>query len=201
MKITEKQIKDYHAQAEGYLKREIEKDYPDVFKVDLWDKWLVDDKYPLWMLYFKKETNSYKGLDGLSNWVEKKMDEDPNKNKRNKPATQEQILEMLSKEAVKRGYKDGNHKCLNNKNTILCVDTGFNYCDRTNSLLFNWNVIFKDGTWAAIIEPVYEWKYLIKFIESKEFKATNYFYTSKKEIQAIDYKVISKIKETKRLRK
>ena len=203
MKITEKQIKDYHAQAEGYIKLEIEKDYPEVFKVDLWDKWLVNDTEPVWMAFYNKEKNYFTGLNSIGVWFEKVRVSDPNKNELNKPATQEQILEMLSKEAVKRGFKEGNHKCLNNKNTLVGVVTGFNYCERTNSLLFNWNVIFKDGTWAAIIDPVYEWQYVYRS-HSDSYQVSMGFYTDKKDFNAQANSrllAISKIKETKRLRK
>jgi len=161
MKITEKQIKDYHAQAERSLQRRIEKDYPEVFKVDLWDKWLVDDKYPEWMGFYKKENNRLTCLNHNGLWVDTEILVNPNNDARNKPATHEQILEKLSKEAVKRGYKEGNHKCLSGS-TVAGEKTGFEYYLDTNNLYFNRNRIFNKGTWAAIAEPVYEWQYVYR---------------------------------------
>jgi hypothetical protein len=202
MKITEKQIKDYHAQAEGSLQREIEKDYPEVFKVDLWDKWLVDDGYPEWMSFYEKEQNYVTGLDSSGVWFEQVKVSDPNKSERNKPATHEQILEKLSKEAVKRGYKEGNHKCLTG-DTVKGEKIGFEYYSDTNNLYFNRNRIFHDGTWAAIVEPVYEWQYLCRSPSAGVYGVSTAFYTSKKDFntQNKDRIVISKIKESKRLRK
>jgi hypothetical protein len=159
MKITEKQIKDYHAQAEGSLQREIEKDYPEVFEVDLWDKWLVDDKFSNWLMFYQKENNKAIGFTTSGNWKEYELCSNPYHDNRNKPATHEQIIAMLSKEAVKRGYKEGNHKCLTG-DTVKGEKIGFEYYFGTNSLYFNRNRIFHDGTWAAIVEPVYEWQYL-----------------------------------------
>jgi hypothetical protein len=201
MKITEKQIKEYHAQAEGYLKREIEKDYPEVFKVDLWDKWLVDDTEPGWMAFYNKEKNHFTGTYSDDKWIKEETPEDPHYDQNNKPATHEQILAMLSKEAVKRGYKDGNHECLLG-HTVAGKETGFVYYANTNHLYFNGNCIFNKGTWAAIIEPVYEWQYVYR-CQSHAYQVSMGFYINKKDFnsQTRDRLAISKIKETKRLRK
>jgi hypothetical protein len=202
MKITEKQIKDYHAQAEGSLQREIEKDYPEVFKVDLWDKWLVDNNFSNWLMFYQKENNKAIGVKTSGNWGEYKLCSNPNHDKRNKPATHEQVLAMLSKEAVKRGYKEGNHKCLTS-HTVKGEKIGFEYYFGTNSLYFNRNRIFHDGTWAAIVEPVYEWQYAYRFQSDDYYQVSMAFYTSKKDFntQTDSRLAIVKIKESKRLRK
>ena len=201
MKITEKQIKDYHAQAERSLQRRIEKDYPEVFKVDLWDKWLVDDTVPEWMGFYKKENNRLTCLNHNGLWVDTEILVNPNNDARNKPATHEQILEKLSKEAVKRGYKEGNHKCLSGS-TVAGEKTGFEYYLDTNNLYFNRNRIFNKGTWAAIAEPVYEWQYVYRN-QSNAYQVSMGFYTSKKDFntQTESLLAICKVKESKRLRR
>ena len=70
-------------------------------------------------------------------------------------ATTEEWGSALIEEARKRGYKNGNHKCLSDWSTSeLAID---NYFLDENDLFIGKdgganNIIFKDGVWAEIIK-------------------------------------------------
>jgi hypothetical protein len=72
-------------------------------------------------------------------------------------ATEEQILKFMIPEAKKRGYKNGNYKCMYMRNYTAEVEE--------NSFLFedwqlwqgahdNANLIFEKGKWAEIIQTI-----------------------------------------------
>lgn len=69
-----------------------------------------------------------------------------------RPATNEEVLEALSNEAVKRGYRNG--VLLISCESVEMKPYGqFVYCGKTNRLYFGGATIMKNGQWATIIQP------------------------------------------------
>ena len=73
-------------------------------------------------------------------------------------ATKEEVETALIAEAKRRGFKDGNHKCLRGETLPKCNKRMY-YDEDMNELRFTiesrYNVIFKNGKWAEIIsEPI-----------------------------------------------
>ena len=201
MKITKQMVRSYHEQANAALKNQIEYDYPKLFKEDLWNKWLVDDRYPLWLGFYTKQTNTVIGISTLGGWTEYVINANPNDNKNNKPATEEQILERLTKEANKKGYKEGNHECLIGS-TYSSYNNGFKYLIKKNQLFLNGNCIFNKGVWAEIIEkPVYEWQWLVSYCGGKYKLSHNHYHDLDSASQSTTGILIKRIEETKRLKK
>lgn len=69
------------------------------------------------------------------------------------PANHKELETALIAEAKKRGYADGNYKCLSGGSTVKHND---NYIFENGNLYSGWehhfrNVIFKNGKWAEII--------------------------------------------------
>jgi len=194
-------VRSYHDQANEALKNQIEYDFPKLFKVDLWDNWLVDDKYPMWLGYFKKENSKALGVNHRGNWDEHQTLRNPNHDNHNKIATEEQIFEGLTKEAKRRGYKEGNHKCLVVQNEYKTSITGSQYFPNSNRLYLNGRCVFNDGVWAEIIEkPVYEWQWLMR--NNNTYWLTHGYHEDVRHIcRNTNNRIVKRIKETKRLRK
>lgn len=72
--------------------------------------------------------------------------------------TESEVLEALTKEAVKRGYKNGNYKCLSIPTHTLFTNESFSYDSELNTLVkgdsLSKNVVFKNGVWAEIIPSI-----------------------------------------------
>lgn len=72
------------------------------------------------------------------------------------PATEKEVEEALVKEAIKRGYENGNYKCLTIGNTYVHSDN-YEYCSDENKLFSGWNkddrrnMVFNNGIWAEIL--------------------------------------------------
>jgi len=73
-------------------------------------------------------------------------------------ATESEVFEALKKEAINRGYKNGNFKCLLMPDFTHKVMNNFHFQDNMlfhgESNVHKNNVIFKDGQWAEIIETI-----------------------------------------------
>jgi len=83
-------------------------------------------------------------------------------------ATDSEVLEALKNEAIKRGYKKGNYKCLTGLNTYTDIEDNFFIQDG-----YLWegkigmaNKVFDNGTWATII-PTYTKKEAEKMLNAK----------------------------------
>lgn len=69
-------------------------------------------------------------------------------------ATQEEVEEALKAEAIKRGYKKGNHKCLNSPIVENCLEDVYSF--ESGKLWYGGkyaNCVFFNGEWAEIIQP------------------------------------------------
>ena len=119
------------------------------------------------------------------------------------PATNKEVKEALIKEAKKRGYKNGNYKCLEDPNLTRDIENAI-YVVKDGCLLVKdgiyINTIFDDGKWAEIIEePVYEYRWINNDKVEEGYYAIA---TTCKDIKdslyiTIDHKPIT---ETKRIR-
>lgn len=124
--------------------------------------WYVDKSQKGWIANFDFDTNKVYGIDTNGNWFKNYIDElDINDFKKgvNIPATHSEVQEALTKEAVKRGFKEG-VKCKGIKYTtkqIIHDNINFDYwfndnilwvdaADETRSI-----VIFRNGTWATVL--------------------------------------------------
>lgn len=71
-------------------------------------------------------------------------------------ATESEVFEALKNEAVKRGYKNGNHRCLNSCITESRVEDTYHMDN--GDLWYGTNVsancVFKKGVWAEIIPTI-----------------------------------------------
>jgi hypothetical protein len=121
-------------------------------------------------------------------------------------ATDEEVSEALIEEAKRRGYKNGNYKCISGLKTYEVKDSFF--LDQGELWMGKSglsNQVFENGVWAEIIEeenPVYEWQYIYNCPFDGCSKSTGY-YTSKKEFKrlVVTLPPIKKVKESKRIRK
>lgn len=109
------------------------------------------------------------GYSNSQGWVDKcEWLRYPNCNGLAKKATKQEVEEALIKEAKRRGYKNGNYKCLSSR-TIKVVDRYF--FDKDNRLWHGVkgvaNLVFINGQWAEIIDEKAELKQEIKELEVK----------------------------------
>lgn len=105
-------------------------------------------------------------------------------------ATYEEVEQVLTQEAKRRGYKVGNSKCLYD-GAIWDFDSGqgYRYIEKDNELILDSSVVFKNGEWAEIIQETPEQK-VVKYAESVDWdfdKVNNYL---KKEMVFEDFKQI-----------
>ncbi len=101
-------------------------------------------------------------------------------------ATEEEIFMALANEADKRGYKEGNYKCLYLPDETEKHKEGYYYDVCYNKLWTGFEVevisnkIFDNGTWAEIIEPKLELPVIngvegeLKKMYGKEFERIYY---------------------------
>ena len=105
MKITKKQIK---AIDNGNL--QIRDLFPDVFE-EKFTGWAKDDSLPNWMIFFKDDVFQY-GFSGDGEWLDSTSvnpleHEHYSDDSDNRPATDKEVKEALTKEAIKRGFVEG----------------------------------------------------------------------------------------------
>lgn len=84
-------------------------------------------------------------------------------------ATHEEVENALIKEAKRRGYENGNYKCLSVPSSSENIEDNYFY---ENNVLWHGvydlaNTIFKDGKWAEIIDDKSDIKEEIKAIEER----------------------------------
>jgi hypothetical protein len=193
-----------HAAACSDWKTKIEKEFPKMFKEDglIVGKWYKNSFGGI-ALYQGKDVKTY-GLNSSKNWYFNKGWFTTIKDQI--PATDKEVSKALIAEAKKRGYKNGNYKCMTVCfNTLKVVDDFF-FKPSTRELWMGKiglsNQVFANGIWAEIIEePVYEWQYIYNSICYNNAKTLNY-YISKKELKVLTGVIpLHKVKGSKRIRK
>lgn len=142
----------------------LQQNFKDAFKKPLEAmKWYKSIDYPQWRFYITnidgklKKVNGYGfGADGL--WMENIQTESWEfyEFERCVEMTQEEVFETLKNEAIKRGYKNGNHICLNSCITESRTENTY-HIDNGNLWYGNHssaNCVFQKGVWAEIIPTI-----------------------------------------------
>jgi len=152
--LTAKEIRNAYENPE-YLKDT----FKECFEMELEiNRWIKDDTLPNYLSFFTDNGLKY-GFDLNGKWYHSKTDLNPSDDKKNRYATESEIQEALVKEAIKRGYENGNHKRLDKPHwTEKNVEN--NYFFENGNLWLGTkncaNCVFKNGTWAEIIQvPTY----------------------------------------------
>lgn len=149
MKITKKQIKEAYNDP-SKLKEWFPSAFEEVLEVG---KWYKHDESGC-LFNYQKEYNVYgffkDGKWNAKNWTWVDIDV--------RKATTKEVETALINEGKKRGYKDGNYKCLRveDKTHLNCINYDYDLkenvlfiCSKTGQR----NVVFDNGTWATIIKP------------------------------------------------
>jgi hypothetical protein len=147
MKESRKEfIKKAHSAACSEWKKNIEKEFPKLFKKDKTPYgWYFASNSKVFLYYFDGNTTTY----GF-NWLGEFRDNLTVSGKDGIKATDQEVKEALIKEAKRRGFKKGvRFTCLYNKT----IDSGYFpmlCCD--GYLWIDGGCVFKDGVWAEIIK-------------------------------------------------
>ena len=154
-----------NARLEGFIKSENLEPKP---KLEL-NRWIVYDTDDSWMIYLDGEESRVYGVNYDGDWVFRESNYTSNLSSINtynehsefRYATDEEILERLSKIAVKMGYKERQSECLSFfTDVLISIDFGhsfFNIDESGNLWIINngdgsGNLILKNGKWAKFIE-------------------------------------------------
>jgi len=134
------------AENNSFSEEIIKKEFPQLFESELEvGKWYKCEGY---LMVWNNGNNTY-GFhrnDFSKNWVFGK-----DKSHLLTPATEQEVFEALTNEAVKRGYKVGNFKCLLD-NQIWGYDSCQGYFLDDDGFHLDAGCVFKDGVWASIID-------------------------------------------------
>ena len=158
MKTSRKEfIKRAHEEACSDWKLEIETEFPKLFPKAKhtesgWYMANCNDSTG-YLCYFTNPSNSLAGeywIAKSGSWNTGGLFTDIER-----PATDKEVEDALIKEAKKRGYKEGNYKCLSESGKTY--DHCSNYKSENEKLFSGWssdsrNILFKEGKWATIIE-------------------------------------------------
>ncbi len=146
-------ILNLHSISGSNWKIEIEKEFPKLFVRDELEvgKWYIDPNsgFMICIEIPKKET-SYAGygFTASGDWCKTKLG---TCSWNSVPATDKEVSEALTKEAKKRGFKEGSKiKCLKDSRTWTS-DGDFQF-DSDGEFGVGAAYIFIDGTWATIID-------------------------------------------------
>jgi hypothetical protein len=159
MEITKLQLKRIHNCTSIQNQEEIEKWFPEAFKVELEvGKWYYHKKSTA-LVNYQGGSSGY-GFNALDNWCSI-----PNfiiwtfetRSKDWRLATTGEWESALIEEAKKRGYKNGNYKCLIPLSVTKITNNNYSYAGdglyigemKSGS---NYNKIYVDGVWADIIK-------------------------------------------------
>lgn len=188
-KITEEEIRQIHAVLHDgntpiFDKQSFEKMFPEAFKEDkkelpkYFTGWLkssnTEDEQ--WLGYSVEGTVKY-GIDSNGYWF---CGNDAKIECGDYEASEQEVTEALTKEAVKRGYKNGNHRCLDSSITEKNVADMYEFKE---GLLWYGNIasancVFKNGKWAEVSETIAKEQAEKELIERKdwnEFRNTGLF--------------------------
>lgn len=135
------------------------------------NRWIVIDKFDNWMIYLNGDGFDFYGVDSNGEWMYNFIDlkrnsktiQNYNNDSSYRYATDEEILDRLSKVAVKMGYKERQSECLyepKNREDIILIESVFEldndgdlWIIEDSSLGYRHsNCIFRNGKWADFIE-------------------------------------------------
>jgi len=168
MKITTEQVLRIHKCTSINNQEELKQWFPEVFslKVGTWYRHRRDYAFQF-NGTFGNYTHSGFGEDEI--WVNDEIG--VHIDREYIEMSSEEISNVLKKEALRRGYNNDNYKSLSGCYTSEHSDN-YTY-DHSNQALYSGtidnkcNIIYKDGVWAEIVEPVIESKVESK-VEPKE---------------------------------
>lgn len=130
------------------------------------NRWIVKDRSDNWIIFLDGENDFYGAFDD-SEWFRSDDTilksnniyyiQDYNNDSSYRYATDEEILDRLSKVAIKMGYKERQSDCLSiYRNRKIDLSTCTFNLNKSKALVVRdahyANVIFKDGKWADFIE-------------------------------------------------
>ena len=151
--LTKEQLTYLHSV--DAVKETIEEWFPSEFPKLESGRWLKDNSQPNWLMFV--DNNKIYGIDTKGNWFVRNNDTYV-PSKQDRYATPKEVEEALTKEAVRRGYNNGNYKCLLMPRQSVRV-LGDNFFMENGSLWHgedgNANKVFSNGIWAEIVsEPI-----------------------------------------------
>jgi len=145
-KITTEQLQTIEADGCTYVKEW----FPDAFNEKLEvGRWYVRKENLKCIICYTDNGSGYGfGYAGIwGNWA---------LNERNikdfRKATNQEVLEVLTKEAVKKGFKEGRKFTSCVSNFIDICNGYFSYNEELNELYSNGTCVFSNGKWATIIK-------------------------------------------------
>jgi hypothetical protein len=131
------------------FKKEIEDVKKKYEKVEKINGWYKDDKFPNWIAYYDFDNNTMYGIDSSNEWFNMSIYAFKN----NRLATPEEVEAALTKEAVKRGFKEGVKLCGKIGSEDLSYEfEKWKYYELDNRLELYGSNVFDNGTWAEIIK-------------------------------------------------
>lgn len=146
-----------------------DRDLEPKLKLEL-NRWIVNDSLDNWMIYLDGDGFDFYGVDSDGEWMytlfnlerNSKTIQDYNNDSSYRYATDEEILDRLSKVAVKMGYKERRSECLSDIGGIEEVNLSRSDFELANenlwiiedsSLGYRYsNCILRNGKWAKFIE-------------------------------------------------
>jgi len=153
MKLTKKFIKENSGMT-------LKEAFPDVFETPF-TGWMISDING-WIGYFEDNRLQY-GISSSKTWFISERKLALKVVNCDRPATNEEVLEALSNEAVKRGFKEG---CTGNNSEVRGMKFNNNLLEKgffeLKDNVLHWSLgdikettwdIFRDGIWATIIKP------------------------------------------------
>ena len=156
-KVRKDLIKRLHDGAWSGIKKEIEKEFPKLFKEDalVVGKWYKYPEFENWKLLITDSTKGKEkgvGFNCSGIWMKDWLTTGGNELHRLIPCSDKEVKEVLDKEAVKRGYKEGvRFTCLYNK---FINNNCFPMLCSEGYLWIKGGCVFKDGKWATIIGTI-----------------------------------------------
>jgi hypothetical protein len=151
MEITKEQVLElYNSSNNGLLK----KWFPEAFGLEV-GKWYKYNDSNIIFNFQGKYSTAYKsgayGFANDGNWYENLG---VDSNSEFMEPYNEEVMSILIKEAKKRGYKNGNYKCLSEVKTHDVQDF-FTY---ENNVIYQGiglrNIVYIEGKWADVIETI-----------------------------------------------
>jgi len=143
-------MKKYEITKETIIKYKMKDEFPEVFKKEEQNGWYKDKEEPLWLGFFENDCLIY-GFDTDGDYFNKIHKKGATDSTNDVKATEQEVFEALKNEAVKR-YDDGEYVKRFNSSSLLKVDSEFKSQLKDGDLWYGGGVVFRDGTWAAIIE-------------------------------------------------